>query len=54
MDEKKTKDFICPNCGEMLCKEEELKEFTDNFCTNCGKNIASAKAEAMALAVEDN
>lgn len=54
MDEKKTKDFICPNCGEMLCKEEELKEFTDDFCTNCGKNIASAKAEAMALAVEDN
>jgi len=40
--------FTCPNCGRALCKEERLSDFDDNFCGNCGYEIASAREEALA------
>lgn len=47
---EKKRYIICPNCGSALCPEEKLPEFDDNYCGNCGYEIASAKKESMALA----
>lgn len=46
---EKKKYFVCPECGRALCKEEELGDFEDNYCGNCGKSIASAKKRALAI-----
>ncbi len=50
ISKEKKKYFVCPNCEKALCPEEKLPEFDDNYCGNCGCEIASAKKEAMALA----
>ncbi len=44
--------FICPNCENALCKKEDLEDFTDNYCGNCGFKLTSAKEETLALALE--
>ena len=47
--------YACPNCGSALCGKEELKNFRNNYCGNCGHRLASAKEEALlALAEEGN
>lgn len=51
---EKREYFVCSNCGRALCKAEELSKFDDNYCGNCGHEIASAKKEALALAKEEN
>ena len=50
---EKKEFFVCPNCGRALCQKKDLKQFDDNFCGNCGHELASAKKEALALAGED-
>lgn len=40
---EKEKYFVCPNCGRALCKAEDLKDFSDKFCGNCGCDLSSAK-----------
>lgn len=54
ISEKKKSAFVCPNCGNPLCLKEELKIFDDDYCTECGHKITSAKEEAMALVNEEN
>lgn len=44
--------FVCPKCGRALCRENEIRDFDDNYCGNCGAEITSAKKEALALAWE--
>lgn len=51
---EKREYFICPKCDRALCEKSRLQNFTDKFCGHCGKNLASAKEEAMALASENN
>lgn len=52
---EKKEFFVCPNCGSALCGKEELKNFRNNYCGNCGHRLASAKEEALlALAEEGN
>lgn len=53
ISEEKRRYFVCPNCGRALCQETQLSEFGDNYCGNCGHELASAKKEALALAKED-
>lgn len=45
--------FVCPKCGSALCKKNELKDFKNNYCGNCGHDLASAKKEALTLADEE-
>ena len=45
---EKREYFVCPNCGKALYTKEQLQEFDDNYCGNCGNEIASAKNEALA------
>ena len=43
---EKRKYFICPDCFEPVIEEEKLKDTaydlsSDNYCTNCGREINS-------------
>jgi len=49
ISEKKKSAFVCPKCGSPLCWKEDLKAFPDNYCGECGHELASAIEEAMAL-----
>ena len=40
--------FVCPKCGKALCAENELEKFDDNYCGNCGAEIANARKLALA------
>lgn len=42
------KFFICKSCGMALCEESKFVEFDDNYCRNCGKEIASDRELALA------
>jgi len=44
----KKRYFTCPSCGRALCEENKLDEFDDNYCGNCGAEVASAKEQALA------
>lgn len=46
---EKTRYFVCPGCGRALCEEQDLKEYTDNSCGNCGTFIGSTREKALAL-----
>lgn len=46
--------FVCPNCGRVLCGKEDIENFTNNYCGNCGYELASAKEEALALAKKED
>jgi uncharacterized protein with PIN domain len=52
------KEFlVCPKCGNPLVqKEEVIKKFDkeSKYCTQCGKEIASTYAQALAIANETN
>ncbi len=39
--------FVCPKCGRALCEENELQDFSDNYCGNCGEEISSAREKAL-------
>ncbi len=47
---EKRKYFICPECGSALCQEKDLSDFDDDYCINCGAEIASARDDALAQA----
>jgi len=40
--------FVCPHCGKERISKEELFHHGGTYCGRCGKNIASALAEALA------
>ena len=44
--------FVCPECNKPVRTKVELKECVEKhnfkFCTQCGKNIATAYQEAAA------
>lgn len=42
------KFFVCQSCGAALCEESKFAEFDDNYCRNCGKEIASDRKLALA------
>jgi len=44
----KKRYFTCWSCGRALCEEGRLDKFTDNYCGNCGAEVASAKKQALA------
>lgn len=54
VNEKKEKYFICPNCENVLCKVDNLRDFNNNYCGNCGYKLASAKNEVLALVKKEN
>lgn len=43
--------FICPHCKNALMSKEELQKATEegrmNYCTMCGKQIASVYNKAL-------
>ncbi|MCM1217546.1 MAG: hypothetical protein NC331_14030 [Lachnospiraceae bacterium] len=45
---EKTHFFTCQSCGAALCEESRLAGFADDYCVNCGAEIASAKKLALA------
>lgn len=43
--------FTCPHCGRPIVKKEKIKEYAAEgakYCGQCGKEIASTLAEALA------
>lgn len=42
------KFFVCQSCGMALCEESKFIGFDDNYCKNCGKEIASDRELALA------
>lgn len=51
---EKREYFVCPDCGNALCLKEDVENFTDNYCGNCGCKLDSAKKEASALSQKEN
>lgn len=49
--------FVCPNCKSPMVEKEKLICYqireNPNFCKNCGKEIATALAEAVAMTRKD-
>ena len=54
VSKEKISFFVCPECGEALCEEVKLENYTNNFCIYCGTSITEAKQEAMASVMENN
>ncbi len=46
--------FVCPECGHPLCELSKLKYYTDDYCTDCGTKITSARDEAIVLVKEED
>lgn len=50
---EKKEFFVCQNCGSALCRKENLKDFKNNYCGNCGHSLVSAKKDALLALAEE-